>query len=79
MEANGGKKSDIPCIVLSGDGEESISTTFETLVRILTVQAYIESHGRNEAVRQTITVWKEQWQLTPEQVSALLVVISQSP
>ena len=78
MDANKGK-SDIPCIVVSGDGGDSIKTTFETLVRILTVQAYIESHGRNAAVRQTISVWQEQWQLTPEQLSALLVVISQSP
>ena len=62
------------CIVVCG--EEEAATDYETLVKVLTVQAYTETHGEEQAVRQAISVWKNQWKLTAEQLSALLQMIA---
>ena len=62
------------CIVVCG--EEEAATDYETLMKVLTVQSYTEAHGEEQAVRQAIGVWRDQWELTAEQLPALLEVIA---
>ena len=72
MASNQGEKQ---CIVVSADGEAT-QTTYENIIKVLTVQAFVETHGCNAAVRQLISVWQHQWKLSKAQVSALLEQIS---
>jgi len=59
---------DIPCLVMCG--EESTMTTYQTVMRSLTIQAFIEAYGRDAAVRQLITVWRQEWDLSNEEMAA---------
>jgi len=64
----------IPCTIVK-DGE-SFHTSYEHLLRALSIQAYVESHGRNSAVRQLLNVWRHQWSLSDDQVRLYLEVVS---
>ena len=63
------------CTVVSAD-REATQTTYENIMKVLTVQAFVETYGHNAAVRQLISMWQHQWNLSKAQVSALLEQIS---